>query len=77
MSLEAVQQLVKPGGPLGVLRSWHEQKRRVRVVTRHACGVRGTAVGLLAAYDKFMNLVLQDVHEQYTVLVKVRHACCM
>ncbi len=43
---------------------------RVRVVTRHACGVRGVAVGSLRSFDKFFNMVLADVEEIYTVMVK-------
>jgi hypothetical protein len=31
----------------------------VRVVTRHASGVRGTAVAYVKAFDRFFNLILQ------------------
>lgn len=42
----------------------------MKVITRHGRGVRGVAVGFLTAYDRFMNVVLRDVQESYTVLVK-------
>lgn len=44
---------------------------RVRVVTRHAAGPRGVAVGTLVAYDRWMNVVLRDVEETYSVRVRV------
>jgi small nuclear ribonucleoprotein (snRNP)-like protein len=43
---------------------------RVAVVTRHATGVRGRAVGTLVAFDMYMNLVMADVEETYTVVVR-------
>ncbi|MEW5300853.1 MAG: hypothetical protein WDW36_003753 [Sanguina aurantia] len=49
---------------------WFAARRRVKVITRHGRGVRGVAVGYLTAYDRFMNVVLRDVQESYTVLVK-------
>ncbi|KAF5832235.1 hypothetical protein DUNSADRAFT_11964 [Dunaliella salina] len=48
-----------------------EARYRVRVDTRHASGRRGSAVGTLIAYDRYMNLILLDVLENYTVLLKV------
>ncbi|GIL75278.1 hypothetical protein Vretimale_7975 [Volvox reticuliferus] len=57
-------------GPLDVLRRWHAAAARVSVTTRHATGVRGRATGVLTAYDRFMNLVLRDVNECYTVPVR-------
>ncbi|GLI62053.1 hypothetical protein VaNZ11_004481 [Volvox africanus] len=57
-------------GPLDVLRRWHAAAARVSVTTRHATGVRGRATGVLTAYDRFMNLVLRDVNERYTVPVR-------
>jgi small nuclear ribonucleoprotein (snRNP)-like protein len=39
------------------------------VVTRHRSGVRGVATGFLTAFDRHMNLIMRDVHEEYTVLV--------
>ena len=47
---------------------------KVRVVTKHARGVRGEAVGTLVATDKFVNLVLRDVEEQYRVRVMVERS---
>lgn len=59
-------------GPLLLLRQSYDSGKRVRVVTRHARGVRGTATGVLKAFDKHMNLVLQDVQESYTVRLKIQ-----
>ena len=42
---------IKPG-PIRVLGQWMAAGMRVRVVTRHARGVRGVATGLLMAYDR-------------------------
>ena len=58
-------------GPLSLLKRAYETKSRVGVVTRHASGVRGTAVGRLCGFDVFMNLILRDVVEDYTVRVPV------
>ncbi|KAJ9522085.1 hypothetical protein QJQ45_005197 [Haematococcus lacustris] len=71
VSLAGVLAYVKPGMPQDCLRRWQQQQQRVRVVTRHGCGVRGVAEGQLVAYDTFMNLVLRDVSEQYTVMTRV------
>eukprot|EP00887_Chlorella_sp_A99_P006588 scaffold3.g6588.t1 len=58
------------GGPLLLLRRAYAARGRVRVVTRHARGVRGVAEGTLAAFDKYFNMVLRDVEEAYTVLLR-------
>lgn len=58
-------------GPFAVLAKWHAAGQRIYVVTRHTSGVRGRAVGTLVAFDKFMNVLLRDVDESYTVIVKV------
>jgi small nuclear ribonucleoprotein (snRNP)-like protein len=58
-------------GPLLLLKRACADRARVRVVTRHSRGVRGTAVGTLVAFDKYMNLVLRDVEEDYTVLLRL------
>lgn len=60
-------------GPLLLLRRYYSTSVRLQVVTRHASGVRGTAVGYLHGFDKFMNLVLMNVDETYTVMVRVPH----
>ena len=51
LSLERVVASIKPG-PIRVLGQWMAAGMRVRVVTRHARGVRGVATGLLMAYDR-------------------------
>jgi len=69
--LPEIMALVGDASPLASLRRWLGDRRRVTVVTRHAAGVRGRAVGTLVAFDRYMNLVLRDVEETYTVIVKV------
>lgn len=69
-SLEKVHSYVKPG-PLQQLKVWYDARARVRVVTRHARGVRGVAEGKLIGYDRYMNVLLKDVHENYSVLLRV------
>lgn len=66
-----LQQLVErvQEGPLTLLKRCLLERRSVRVVTRHAHGVRGVAVGTLRAFDKYLNMVLRDVEERYTVLL--------
>lgn len=59
-------------GPLAVLAKWQSAAQRIYVVTRHASGVRGRAIGTLMAFDKYLNLLLRDVEEAYTVIVKVQ-----
>jgi small nuclear ribonucleoprotein (snRNP)-like protein len=36
------------------------------------CPMRAAAAGVLVAFDKHMNLVLRDVEERYTVLLRVQ-----
>ena len=58
-------------GPLALLKRAYDSKAKVKVLTRHARGVRGSAVGTLAGFDVFMNLILKDVVEEYRVRVPV------
>ncbi|DBA75848.1 hypothetical protein WJX77_004367 [Trebouxia sp. C0004] len=60
-------------GPLLLLRRYYKTSVRLQVVTRHASGIRGTATGYLHGFDKFMNLVLMNVDEDYTVMTHVPH----
>ena len=59
------------GGPLTLLKRAYDSKSKIKVLTRHARGVRGSAVGTLCGFDVFMNLILRDVVEEYTVRVPV------
>ncbi|XP_019641417.1 PREDICTED: U7 snRNA-associated Sm-like protein LSm11 [Branchiostoma belcheri] len=52
-------------GPLDVLRSCINEKRRVIVTTRTFKGLRGICTGYLVAFDKFWNLAMADVEEVY------------
>ncbi|KAL6783801.1 hypothetical protein ACKKBF_B05855 [Auxenochlorella protothecoides x Auxenochlorella symbiontica] len=58
------------GGPLLLLKGAMASGAPLLVVTRHAHGVRGRCTGRLAAFDKHLNLVLRDVSERYTVLMR-------
>lgn len=54
-------------GPLNVIATAVHEKRRVRIVTRHRRGVRGSMIGLVLLFDDHLNMVLRDVDEEYTV----------
>jgi small nuclear ribonucleoprotein (snRNP)-like protein len=57
-------------GPLSLLADALARQARIRVVTRHATGVRGTLHAFLRAFDRFCNLILYDVDETYTVRLR-------
>ncbi|KDD76106.1 hypothetical protein H632_c353p1 [Helicosporidium sp. ATCC 50920] len=65
-AVDVVQDGVGPG-PMSLLKCAADGQKAVVVVTRHRRGIRGASTGLLLAYDKYMNLVLRDVVEEYTV----------
>ncbi|GLJ40881.1 hypothetical protein SUGI_0845700 [Cryptomeria japonica] len=57
----------KAKGPLSFLSVCYNEKGRVQVWTRHTHGIRGNLIGFLHAFDRHMNMILQDVEEVYTV----------
>ncbi len=60
--------LASKGGPMAWLSDIVRRGKPVRVVTRHRRGgQRGVAAGRIVAFDKHMNVVIQDVTETYTV----------
>ncbi|KAL4713553.1 hypothetical protein ACJJTC_006141 [Scirpophaga incertulas] len=50
-------------GPLAVLKECVDKRLRIKVITRHATGVRGVLHATLVAFDKQWNLALSDVLE--------------
>jgi small nuclear ribonucleoprotein (snRNP)-like protein len=58
-----LKESVKEKGPLSLLARAMEERRRVRVRTRHASGVRGEAYAYVKAFDRHLNLILADVTE--------------
>eukprot|EP00884_Botryococcus_braunii_P002410 jgi/Botrbrau1/1216/Bobra.0163s0024.1 len=71
-TLHKIAEKVGAQGPLSLLARCLFTGTRVRVVTRHAVGIRGVATGLLQGFDRHMNLVLTDVKEHYKVRLKVQ-----
>ncbi|CAL8470332.1 g9874 [Coccomyxa elongata] len=64
-----------PEGPLSMLRrACNSREQKVRVVTRHRRGVRGVATGFLRGFDKYMNLLLWDTDEHYTVRLRLERS---
>jgi len=55
------------GGPLGELRQYFASSAKIMVRIRRQHTLRGTCTGTLLAFDKHWNMVLKDVHEDYTV----------
>ena len=62
---------VKEKGPLSLLARAMEERRRVRVRTRHASGVRGEAVAYVKAFDRHLNLILADVTETSSTRARI------
>lgn len=50
-----------PEGPLSLLRRAVQRQQSVRVVTRHARGVRGVAIGMLSCTTSSRNMRLQKI----------------
>lgn len=55
----------KATGPMAQLRTWAQDRTRVKVLIRKNHGIRGSATGVLRIFDKHWNLVLTDVEERY------------
>lgn len=56
-------------GPNSVLKQCMEKKVKIRVITGTAQnGIRGSCVGYLQGFDKYMNLFLSDVEETYSTI---------
>ncbi|XP_043488600.1 U7 snRNA-associated Sm-like protein LSm11 [Polistes fuscatus] len=60
-------------GPLGMLYECMETRKRIRVYTRNACGIRGHVEAYVAAFDKHWNLALEDCFEVWTRKCKRKH----
>ena len=54
MSLERTHTCVKDGPLASALGQWLKEGRRVRVVTRHARGIRSATTGQLVAFDRLV-----------------------
>lgn len=52
-------------GPMNALRNYVENKVRVKVLVRREHGVKGHLEGVLQCFDRFWNLLLTNVTEQY------------
>ena len=57
-------------GPLSVIATAVSERRRVRIVTRHRRGVRGSMIGLVLLFDEHCNMVMRDVDEEYVVRLR-------
>lgn len=70
-----LQESVKEKGPLSLLARAMEERRRVRVRTRHASGVRGEAYAYVKAFDRHLNLILADVTETSSQRARIQRRC--
>jgi len=52
-------------GPLGVLSKAMHEKKRLKIWTRNATGIRGYCIGVVEAFDKHWNIGLRDVDEKF------------
>ena len=57
-------------GPFSILYDAMSRRKRVRVLTRYAVGIRGTLTGHLLAFDKHYNMILKDVDEVYSPVLE-------
>ena len=54
-------------GPLRVLGIAAADTRRVKVVTRHKNGVRGSMIGSVVLFDRHCNIAMRDADEEFRV----------
>uniref|UniRef100_A0A182XYK8 Sm domain-containing protein n=1 Tax=Anopheles stephensi TaxID=30069 RepID=A0A182XYK8_ANOST len=53
-------------GPLALMQTWLQERRRVRVYIRKQNGIRGHVSGVIELFDKHWNMAISDVCETYT-----------
>uniref|UniRef100_A0A1B6CYT2 Sm domain-containing protein n=1 Tax=Clastoptera arizonana TaxID=38151 RepID=A0A1B6CYT2_9HEMI len=61
-----VKRMNNATGPLSLIRDLMENRNRVMVETRGENSVRGFCIGYVAAFDKHLNLAMEDVIEVWT-----------
>ncbi|KAK9498799.1 hypothetical protein O3M35_003356 [Rhynocoris fuscipes] len=52
-------------GPLAVLRQCKENNLKIKVITRHETGIRGTLTGYIVAFDRLWNIAMKNVTESW------------
>ncbi|XP_052895922.1 U7 snRNA-associated Sm-like protein LSm11 [Anopheles moucheti] len=53
-------------GPLALMLTWMNERRRVRVYVRKQKGIRGHITGVIELFDKHWNMAISDVCETWT-----------
>uniref|UniRef100_A0A182SGR3 LSM domain-containing protein n=1 Tax=Anopheles maculatus TaxID=74869 RepID=A0A182SGR3_9DIPT len=50
-------------GPLAMMQTWMQERKRVRVYIRKQSGIRGHVSGVIELFDKHWNMAISDVCE--------------
>ncbi|XP_044730098.1 U7 snRNA-associated Sm-like protein LSm11 [Chrysoperla carnea] len=58
--------MVDVEGPLKLLKNCLEERKKVKIITRHGYGIRGYCTAYVEAFDKHFNMALADVTEVWT-----------